>query len=54
MITSKEELRTLILTALGETSAVFMSQGDTPAGQIVMPTEELTDIGERLLADITK
>lgn len=38
----------LIQLALGEASALFMKQGDTPAGQIVMPSEELITIGERL------
>jgi hypothetical protein len=41
-----------ILQALGETSGVFMSQGDTKAKDIVMPTTELADIACRLCQDL--
>lgn len=47
-------LEEIIFMALGESSALFMSQGDTPAKKIVMPTEELTEIGNRTVAEITK
>ena len=38
------EIKQIINEALGETSAVFMTQGDTKAGEIIMPTEELIRI----------
>ncbi len=38
--------REIIQEALGEVSALFMSQGNTPAGQITMPTEDLVRIAD--------
>jgi len=41
-----KELRTIILEALGEASVLFMSQGDTKARDIIMPTEDLVRIAK--------
>jgi len=42
-------MRTKIQEALGEVSALFMCQGDTPAGELVMPTEDLIRICNELM-----
>lgn len=46
----KEELKKLVFEALGETSAVFMSKEE--GKNIVMPSEELVKIGNKLVEDI--
>jgi len=40
--------------AFGEVSALFMSQGDTPAGKIIMPVEDLVRIANQLEIYIRK
>jgi len=49
----EETLRTLIFEALGEESAIFMSQ-EIKGTEIVMPSEELSRIGEKLGDDILR
>ena len=46
----KEQLEQILGEAFGEISALFMSQGDTKAGQIIMPTGDLS----RILEDTIK
>ena len=41
-----------ILEAFGEVSALFMSQGDTPAGKIITPHEELIRSDNQLETDL--
>lgn len=40
----REEIEEIVAMALGEASALFMSQGDTTANEMIMPTEELIRI----------
>jgi len=53
MDNTEETLRTLIFTALGEESAIFMSQ-EVKGTEIVMPSEELSRIGGKLGDDILR
>ena len=43
---TKDKQKEIIGEAFGEISALFISQGDTPAGQIIMPSEDLIRITE--------
>jgi len=49
----EETLRTLIFVALGEASAIFMSK-EIKGTEIIMPTKELSRIGEKLGDDILR
>ena len=42
----------IIQMALGEASALFMSQGDIRAGDIVMPSDELIKITNRTVNEL--
>jgi hypothetical protein len=44
----EKDFRTLLNEELGYVSGIFMSQGDTRAGDIVMPTRELQEIADRI------
>lgn len=48
---TREKQRQLILEALGETSAVFMSQ-EVKGTEIVMPESELIKIADSLVEDL--
>jgi len=48
---SSEEIKTIIQEALGETSALFMSQ-EVKGTEIVMPTKELEKIAEETIKKI--
>jgi hypothetical protein len=43
-----KDFRTQLNEELGYVSGLFMSQGDTRAGDIVMPTEELNEAADRI------
>lgn len=47
-----EEIKVKVREELGRVSGIFMSQGDTRAGDIVMPTEQLIESAERIDAII--
>lgn len=46
----KDKIEEKIYEELGYVSSLFMSQGDTRAGDIVMPSEELVKSGEKIVA----
>jgi len=48
----KEEIKRLIFEALGETSAIFMSQ-EVKGTEIEMPSEEIKKIGDTLVEKLT-
>ena len=50
---TEETIRSLVFVALGEASAVFMSQ-EIKGTEIIMPTEELSRIGGKLGDDILR
>lgn len=47
---SKKTIEEKIYEELGYISSIFMSQGDTRAGDIIMPSEELKESGEKILS----
>ena len=49
----KDKIQSKIYEALGQTSALFMSQ-EKKGTEIVMPTEELNKIGNNLVIDILR
>lgn len=42
------DLESLIAQEIGYISGIFMSQGDTKAKDIIMPTEELKEVADRI------
>lgn len=47
-----DDLESIVVTALGEASVLFMSQGTTPSNELEMPTEELEALAKRLCVAI--
>jgi len=47
-IEKKKDFRTKLQEELGYVSVLFMSQGDTRAGDIIMPTGELQEVADRI------
>ncbi len=50
----REETKVKVREELGRVSGIFMSQGGTRAGDIVMPTEQLIESAERIDAIINQ
>jgi len=48
MTNKTKDFRTQCNEEMGYISGIFMSQGDTRAGDIIMPTEELLEATDRL------
>ncbi len=45
---------TIIQQGLGEESAIFMSMGDVKTKDIVMPTEKLIELANKIIGQLNK